>query len=80
MTTLDGVQERIHVRFDGNTYDFVVEDLDLSDDPQDSEILTVITNTLSAQLDQVVSLDGFEVERYPENGLYDIHPQAKFGQ
>jgi len=73
------VDERIHVRYDGNTYNYLIEDLDISDNPTDQEIVEVAQSALSDELENAVSLQGFVVERYEENGLFDVHPQAKFG-
>jgi len=73
------VDERIHVRYDGNTYNYLIEDLDISDNPTDQEIVEVAQSALSDELENAVSLQGFVVERYEANGLFDVHPQAKFG-
>jgi len=73
------VDERIHVRYNGNTYNYLIEDLDISDNPTDQEIVEVAQSALSDELENAVSLQGFVVERYEENGLFDVHPQAKFG-
>ena len=79
MATLDGVEERIHVRYDGRTYDYPVRDLDVADEPTNAQILEAASHSLSDELGRNVSLDGFVVESYSENGLWDVHPQAKFG-
>jgi len=74
------VEERIHVRYEGNTYNYLTEDLDISDNPTDQEVIETAQVALADELgDDSVSLNGFVVERYEDNGLFDVHPQAKFG-
>ncbi len=74
------VDERIHVRYSGNTYNYLTEDLDLPDNPTDKQIIDMAQAALADEIqDENVTLQGFVVERYEENYLFDVHPQAKFG-
>ena len=79
MATLENVEERIHVRYEGRTYDYPVQSLDIANDPTSAQVLEAASNALSDELGTDISLDGFTVESYPTNGLWDVHPQAKFG-
>ncbi len=79
-TTLANVEKKIHVRYEGNSYEYLFVNLDISDEPQDSEVLEVARMALANELGDEVSLAEFVVEAYSENGLWDVHPQAKFGE
>ena len=79
MATIENVEETIHVRYDGRTYDYPIQDLEIADNPTSAQILEAASRALSDELSSDVSLDGFAVESYPDNGLWDVHPQAKFG-
>ena len=80
MATLRDVEERIHVRYDGRTYDYPVEDLELADNPSNDQVIEAAARAISDELAMDVSLNGFAVDSYPDNGLWDVHPQAKFGE
>jgi hypothetical protein len=79
MTVLSEVQKRIHVRYDGQTFDFPFSDLDISDNPDDKEILEVAEEILVQEIGRDVDFAGYMVDRHDLNGLYDVHPTAKFG-
>lgn len=73
------VNETIHVRYDGNTYNLLLDNLDIVDNFDDNQLIEAVSKYLSSEIGQDVDLSGYSVDRYENNGLYDIHPQAKFG-
>ncbi len=79
MPQLENVDETLHVRVDGQTFRFSTDSLDMSDEPTDAEVLEAAAQAVQTETGNAVSLDGYEVERYVENGLINVHPQAKFG-
>jgi len=83
MTTRE-VEERIHVRYEGQTYDFLIRDLDIADNPTDADVLSVAQRALSERTGNTVNLSGYVTERYLQDAdgrpaFFDVHPQAKFG-
>ena len=79
MPTLEQVEETLQVRFEGETFRFPTEGLDISDTPENDEVLTVAAQALTDRLGRTVTLEGYDVQRYVDNGLIEVHPQAKFG-
>lgn len=79
MDNVREVQDRVHVRYEGTSYNFLKNELDMAENPTNRQMLEAASMALSDRLGENVSLEGYVVDAFEENGLWDIHPTAKFG-
>ena len=67
---------QLHIRFEGQSIDIAVEEVDLGDLSTDQDVLTAA----AAHLDvPVAKFNNFLVDRNAETGDMTLRPQAIFG-
>lgn len=67
----------VHVRHDGQSWDFSFEQLDLGDLSEDSDVRTAVAEALDVP---ATKLANFSVDRNSETGDITVRPQAVFGK
>jgi hypothetical protein len=67
---------QLHVRFDGQSWDFDMEELDLGDLSSDADIRRAAAEALDAP---VAKLQNFAIEK-SDDGDVTLRPQAVFGE
>lgn len=65
---------KIHLRYQGNSYELNTADLDIGDSPTENDIKTAVERHMDYNPG---ALDSLEIDRYSD--CLDIVPSAKFG-
>ncbi len=66
----------LHVRYNGESFDLLFEDIDVGDLSTDQDVKQAVANHFSAP---VTKMNGFVVDRNAETGDMTLRPQAVFG-
>jgi len=68
---------QVHLRYEGNSWDWDMEDLDLGDLSSDRDVKTAVAAALDAPPGK---LDNFTLDRNEETKDITLRPQAVFGE
>lgn len=66
----------VHVVYNGESSDYLMNDLDLGEESTDAQVLDALANTAGIPR---VKLNGFVVNRNNETGDITVSPRAFFG-
>lgn len=67
---------QVHVRFEGNSWDWELDDLDLGDMSSDADVKEAVARALEAPAGK---LTNFTLDKNNETGDITLRPQAVFG-
>lgn len=68
---------QVHVRFEGNSWDWDLDELDLGDLSSDADVKASVARALDAPAGK---LTNFTLDRNAETGDITLRPQAVFGE
>lgn len=68
---------QVHLRFEGNSWDWDFEELDLGDMSSDRDIKLAVAEKIDSPPGK---LDNFSLTRNDETGDVTLNPQAVFGE
>ena len=68
---------KVHVVYNGESWDMDLNDLDLGDLSEDSDIRTAVAESLNVPATKLAS---FPIERNEETGDITLRPSAVFGK
>ena len=67
---------QVHLRFEGQSWDWELAELDLGDLSSDADVKTAVAGAVNAP---VGKLTYFQIERNADTGDITLRPQAVFG-